>query len=77
MNPKELAKEWNEIQIETHNNPQIDFPYPLRLVMRRELLLFLQVELGLLEEAIRYHKATQAFHFDLYRAAKRLYNSMA
>lgn len=77
MSPEELAKEWNEIQIETHSHPQIDPPYPPQLVMRRELLLFLQAELAVLEEAIRNRDVSYEFHYDLYKAAKRLYKSIA
>jgi len=77
MNLEELAKEWKEIQVESISHLPTDAPYPPRITARRELLLFLQVELEHLEKAIRNKDASQEFHSHVYKVAKRLYESMA
>ena len=61
MTKGQLQKEWKKIISEVHSKPKVEAPYPPKVVIARELLLFAEVALGKIEAGDK-----AAFYQELY-----------
>jgi len=75
MNNEQLQKAWEEIGFEIVNKPIVKTPYPSKIVVIRELLLFAQLILEKVEEnkeSVFYEELYEEIMYQYYKQKKCL-----